>query len=227
MSQVNNFDFNEYNEIDYINKPLRHAFNLNQFADKIDLVEKTGRLKDDSANYVRYEEFNKEMYLSPEKLINPTYNSLFENLSNSGIKFINNIDPLFESYINKYIDNLIEWSNDIFLPDLKKISGLLNSNDIFLKYCPGMILETIESIIPHCVENCEANSLESYYFKFASRNNYIHPAIYPYEFINHLNYLFKTSNNLFNVNLEFYVYKPKDPSLTKDYENYVLNIKLL
>jgi hypothetical protein len=127
MGQVNNFDFNEYNEIYYKNKPFRHAFNLKQFADQIDLVEERNRLKDGSANYVRYGEFNKEMYLPPEKLINPTYNLLFENFYNSGIRFVNlnpkisldpitklnstfktGIHPLFEPCINKYIENLIE-----------------------------------------------------------------------------------------------------------------------
>jgi hypothetical protein len=83
------------------------------------------------------------------------------------------------------------------------------------------------STTTHCIENCEVYSLYEHYRTFAHDNNYIRPAIFPYEFINHLNYLFIKSNNLFNINLEFYVYKPKDPSLTEDYESYVLNIKLL
>lgn len=231
MDQAKNFSFEEYNKISGDYRPFRHSFNLKQFTNKIDLTD--GKfLKNGLANYVRYDEFDKEMYLLPEKINSYTYNSIFKDIYKSGVMFtsldINDFSPIdkhnpnFGVYVSKYISNLIEWTNNVFLPDLLKISKLLNTNSIYIKYCPGMVRS-----FDYSSDICEAYSLETYYFRFCSYNKYINHSIYSYDFIQHLNYLFLKSNNLlFNTNLEFYVYKPKYPKLESNKE-YVLNIKII
>lgn len=232
ISQVEDFDFNKYNEIPKLNRPFRHTYNLNQFKELIDLVDE-GKFEDNTVNYTRYLEFNKEFYLSPNKLTYGNYNSLYDYLYNSQVNYtfpqhedliiIKRYDGVdFESCVKNYILNLTEWVNNIFLPDLKSISKLLNSNDIYLPCSPT-------AYIKDKLYFNKNYTLYGYYRNFAISNNYIIPRVSPDYFIDHLDYLFKISNNLFNEKLEFNLYKFKfQHNITLgSYDKEVLNIKLL
>lgn len=226
------FDFNKYNEIHRVNRPFRHSYNLNKFIDKIDLVEEA-KIENKSVNYTRYLEFNKELYLPPEKLTYSDNNSFYDYLyshhanytyaRNEDFIIIKRYDGLeFESCIKNYISNLTEWVNKIFLPDLKSISKLLNSNEIYLPCCPTAYTNNDLYL------NFDY-TLYRYYCNFAFNNDYIIPRVSPDYFIDHLYYLFNTSNILFNEKLEFNLYKFKFVhSYTFGYyDKDVLNIKLL
>lgn len=232
MGQVEDFDFNKYNEIPRLYRPFRHAYNLNQFIDKIDTTEE-GKFKDNTVNYVRYVEFNKELYLPPEKLISYYGDSFYNYLLNSQVDYtfpnyenhiiIKRYDKLeFEYYTQIYISNLTEWINKVFLPDLKSISKLLNSNDIYLPCCPS-------AYIKNDLYLNRDYTLYGYYRNYAIKNNYIIPRVSPDYFIDQLDYLLNTSNDLFNIKLEFYLYKFKylHPITFGSYDKEVLNIKLL
>lgn len=232
ISQVEDFDFNKYNEIPKLNRPFRHTYNLNQFKELIDLVDE-GKFEDNTVKYTRYLEFNKEFYLSPNKLTYGNYNSLYDYLYNSQVNYtfpqhedliiIKRYDGVdFESCVKNYILNLTEWVNNIFLPDLKSISKLLNSNEIYLPCSPT-------AYIKDKLYFNENYTLYGYYRNFAISNNYIIPRVSPDYFIDHLDYLFKISNNLFNEKLEFNLYKFKFQHNTTlgSYDKEVLNIKLL